>query len=216
MSSQGQNCLWLRTTVLYLNLTKDVKYFITATLYSQSVFSHFKAFVKTWVRCNTHPQPPTPSGSCLPRPLPISLFANCNASLILPFIDSIIHSYFDAEMLVRIMSAVSNGLGDLKASCQGAFPSIDRGLLEKNTLLLHEYAWVSHSIPKLEVSSCLQNTWALRVCIHLFAVLIPRRRWADNSSWCCYRTEIQQEADTGLRIAEGLPSCFLPPLFHWE
>ena len=34
-------------------------------------------------------------------------------------------------MFAQIMSAVHNGLSNLKASCQQAFPTIDRGLLEK-------------------------------------------------------------------------------------
>lgn len=37
-------------------------------------------------------------------------------------------------MFAWIMSAVSNGLRNLKASCQEAFLSIDRGLLEKNSM----------------------------------------------------------------------------------
>lgn len=34
-------------------------------------------------------------------------------------------------MFAQVTSTVSNGLGDLKASCQEAFPTIDCGLLEK-------------------------------------------------------------------------------------
>lgn len=94
-------------------------------------------------------------------------------------------------MFAQIMSAVHNGLSNLKASCQQAFPTIDHGLLENvRTVPLHEYGWVSHSIPWLRVSSCLQtNNWALRVCVHLLAILVLWKCWLDKISWCWYRTE---------------------------
>ena len=60
----------------------------------------------------------------------------------------------------------------------------------KRMVPLHEYGWVSHSIPWLRVSSCLQtNNWALRVCVHLLVILVPWKCWLDKISWCLYRTE---------------------------
>lgn len=76
-------------------------------------------------------------------------------------------------MFAQIMSAVSNGLSNLKASCQQAFPTIGRGLLEKVCCFC--MSMFGSPIPFQSFRCHLvykQNNPTLTVYIHLFAVLV--------------------------------------------
>lgn len=72
------------------NCTKDFKYFITALLHRPIYLLSIQSFYKNQLKVQS-------MSSCLLEHLPTSVFAHYNASLILPFINPIIHSYFDSK-----------------------------------------------------------------------------------------------------------------------
>lgn len=95
----------------------------------------------------------TPSAGCLPERLSISLHPQMASRIDPPSEGSIIRSHSDAEMFARVASAVSNGLGNVKASCRRHFPVLTVFSEQTHTC---EHGRGSHSI--LQLQSLVSST----------------------------------------------------------
>lgn len=98
-------------------------------------------------------------------------------------------------MFAQVTSAVSNGPGNLKASCQQAPPTIDCGLLEKVCGFCTSVVGSPTPFQSFRCHLvCKQDNWARSVCFQLFAAWIWRHPH-DNCG--CYRSLHRAERTSG-------------------